>query len=44
LEDFSSRSIRIYNSRRIFGDPKKEFGGGYNETMKVAELKNRAEE
>jgi len=38
------RNIRICNSREIFARPKKEFGRGGDETMKVAELKKVKQE
>ena len=36
---FKGRNTRIYNSRGIIVDLKREFSGGDNETMKIAELK-----
>ena len=41
---FKGRSTRIYNSKGIMVDLKREFSGGDNETMKIAELKKLKQE
>ena len=41
---FKNKSTRIYNSRGIMVDLKREFSGGDNETMKIAELKKVEQE
>jgi len=39
IEDLKSESLNYTMVRKLLSDLKEEFGGGYNKTIKIAELK-----
>ena len=44
IEDLKSESLNYTMVRKLLSDLKEEFGGGYNKTIKIAELKKIEQE